>query len=104
MYGSSFCIVTRRPRLFRSRPRDEAVRPLPSELATPPVTKMCFATGTHPTSAQAGVRGRQTAQADSAQLLHVAVAHGEDGLGAERIDCDGCCVLRYPGQAPARAP
>ena len=44
MYGSSFCIVTRRPRAFSSRPSDEAVRPLPRELATPPVTKMCFAT------------------------------------------------------------
>ena len=42
MYGSSFCIVTRRPRLFNSRPNDDAVRPLPNELATPPVTKMCF--------------------------------------------------------------
>ena len=29
MYGSSFCIVTRRPRLFSSRPSDDAVRPLP---------------------------------------------------------------------------
>ena len=28
-----------------SRPSEEAVRPLPSELATPPVTKMCLATG-----------------------------------------------------------
>src|SRR4051794_27863622 len=45
MYGSSFCIVTRRPRLLRSRPRDAAASPLPSELATPPVTKMCLATG-----------------------------------------------------------
>src|SRR5262245_40350139 len=44
MYGSSFCIVTRRPRILRRRPSEEAVRPLPRELATPPVTKMCFAT------------------------------------------------------------
>src|SRR5579871_1287512 len=43
MYGSSFCMVTRRPRLFSSRPSDDAVSPLPSELDTPPVTKMCFA-------------------------------------------------------------
>ena len=42
MYGSNFCMVTRRPRNFRSRPSDEAVKPLPKELATPPVTKMCF--------------------------------------------------------------
>ena len=32
------------PRAFSSRPSDEAVRPLPRELATPPVTKMCFVT------------------------------------------------------------
>src|SRR6266508_5344716 len=43
MYGSSFCIVTRRPRDLSRRPRDAAVRPLPSDDATPPVTKMCFA-------------------------------------------------------------
>ena len=43
MYGSSFCIVTRRPLLFSRRPSEAAVRPLPKELATPPVTKMCFA-------------------------------------------------------------
>jgi hypothetical protein len=30
------------PRALSSRPSDEAVRPLPSELATPPVTKMCL--------------------------------------------------------------
>src|SRR5438552_16718065 len=45
MYGSSFCSVTRRPRLFSRRPSEEAVSPFPSELATPPVTKMCFVTG-----------------------------------------------------------
>ena len=43
MYGSSFCIVTRRPRDFRRRPSEEAVRPFPRLEATPPVTKMCFA-------------------------------------------------------------
>ena len=41
-YGSSFCIVTRRPRALSSAPRLEAVRPLPREEATPPVTKMCL--------------------------------------------------------------
>ena len=44
MYGSSFCIVTRRPRDFSRRPSEDAVRPFPRELATPPVTKMCFVT------------------------------------------------------------
>src|SRR3954470_4942995 len=43
MYGSSFCIVTRKPRDLRSRPSEEAVRPLPRLEATPPVTKTCFA-------------------------------------------------------------
>src|SRR5271154_5770201 len=33
-------MVTRRLRHLRSRPSEEAVRPLPSELETPPVTKM----------------------------------------------------------------
>src|ERR1700722_15274681 len=33
-------MVTRRPRHLRRRPREEAVSPLPSELETPPVTKM----------------------------------------------------------------
>src|SRR3954469_6447608 len=50
MYGSSFCIVTRNPLLLSSRPSEEAVRPFPSELATPPVTNMCFATGFHRTA------------------------------------------------------
>src|SRR6478735_8290925 len=42
MYGSSFCMVTRKPREVSNRPRLEAVRPLPREDATPPVTKMCL--------------------------------------------------------------
>src|SRR3954452_3956361 len=41
-YGSSFCIVTRRPRDFSRLPRLEAVSPLPSEEATPPVTNTCL--------------------------------------------------------------
>src|SRR5665648_1240730 len=40
-YGSSFCMATRMPRDRSRRPRLEAVKPLPSEEATPPVTKMC---------------------------------------------------------------
>ena len=34
-------MTTRRPRALRRFPRLEAVIPLPSEDATPPVTKMC---------------------------------------------------------------
>src|SRR5215211_2640622 len=41
-YGSSFCSETRKPRATSRLPRLDAVRPLPSEEATPPVTKRCF--------------------------------------------------------------
>src|SRR6516164_4032939 len=41
-YGSSFCMVTRSPRALSSRPRLDAVRPLPRLDATPPVTKRCL--------------------------------------------------------------
>src|SRR5256885_14458231 len=41
-YGSSFCIVTCRPRAVSNWPRLDAVRPLPSEETTPPVTKRCL--------------------------------------------------------------
>src|SRR2546426_779934 len=37
-------MVTRRPRHFSRRPREDALRPFPRELATPPVTKMCLVT------------------------------------------------------------
>src|SRR6218665_2250117 len=43
-YGSSFCMTTCRPRAVRRLPRLAAVRPLPSEETTPPVTKMCLVT------------------------------------------------------------
>ena len=42
MYGSSFCIRTLSPRFSSSMPIEALVKPLPSELTTPPVTKMCF--------------------------------------------------------------
>lgn len=42
MYGSNFCMVTFMPRLFRRRPIDAAVMPLPREDTTPPVTKIYF--------------------------------------------------------------
>src|SRR5918998_4076883 len=41
-YGSSFCMVTRRPRLESRAPSELAVSPLPSEDTTPPVTKTNF--------------------------------------------------------------
>src|SRR5689334_18628425 len=40
MYGSSFCIRTFSPRPSSSIPIDALASPLPSELTTPPVTKM----------------------------------------------------------------
>src|SRR6266536_6619000 len=46
IYGSSFCIVTRRPLLLSRRPSEEAVSPFPRLDATPPVTKMCLTTTT----------------------------------------------------------
>src|SRR5437879_3959610 len=42
MYGSNFCRRTRSPRRSRSMPIEAQVSPLPRELTTPPVTKMCF--------------------------------------------------------------
>src|SRR6478752_804722 len=45
MYGSSFIIVTRRPRASRIAASDAAVIPLPSEDTTPPVTKIRGVTG-----------------------------------------------------------
>src|SRR6056297_1977496 len=42
MYGSNFCMRTRRPRCSSSIPIEALVSPLPKELTTPPVTKMCF--------------------------------------------------------------
>src|SRR5438128_4085802 len=72
MYGSSFCSVTRRPLLLSSRPRDEAVRPLPRLLATPPVTKMCLVTGSQPTAAlRAGGTMPLTSALDCGRLLRL---------------------------------
>ncbi len=57
-YGSSFCMVTRRPRALSRAPRLEAVRPLPREEATPPVTKMCLVVVDVGCIAKGGSRGR----------------------------------------------
>ena len=37
-----FCIVTFKPRETNKFPKEEAVRPLPRDDATPPVTKICL--------------------------------------------------------------
>src|SRR5579859_4527848 len=60
-YGSSFFIVTRRPRSLSRRPRLEAVRPLPRLEATPPVTNTCL------------VRTGRGVSADVAKLAPVVV-------------------------------
>src|SRR6476620_6316595 len=52
-YGSSFCIVTRSPRALSRLLRLDAVRPLPSEEATPPVTNRCLVACATPTDHQA---------------------------------------------------
>src|SRR5271165_1295706 len=41
-YGSNFCMITRNPRCSSKVPSAAAARPLPSELTTPPVTKIYF--------------------------------------------------------------
>src|ERR1700691_284755 len=41
-YGSTFCIVTCSPRAVSNCPRLLAVRPLPSDETTPPLTKRCL--------------------------------------------------------------
>src|SRR5579883_463441 len=41
-YGSSFCSLTRNPLFSNNMPIEAEVSPLPSELTTPPVTKMCL--------------------------------------------------------------
>src|SRR5690348_17158704 len=91
-YGSSFCITTRSPRAVSRLPRLEAVRPLPSEDATPPVTKMCLVVRAVGANACSRVvcRGRADRRADqqSDQAIHgipryhlVAVAPGPHPAG-----------------------
>src|SRR5690606_2022756 len=96
---SSFCIVTRRPRDLRSRPREEAVRPLPKELATPPVTKMCLVTELQPTAPSPRIRGMRRSPVSLPRSLSprivlsrrfspwfvapCATNHGENGSGGE---------------------
>src|SRR5579884_2016126 len=52
MYGSNFWRRTRRPRCSSSMPIEAQVRPLPRELTTPPVTKMCLLMSPCPRAAQ----------------------------------------------------
>src|SRR5687767_1240952 len=78
MYGSNFCSRTRRPRCSSNMPIDAQVRPLPSELTTPPVTKMCLATLCFP-STRYPVESfhRVSYQRDDSRLAASDVAIGE---------------------------
>src|SRR5438128_3267268 len=58
MYGSNFCSRTVSPRRSSSMPMEAAVRPLPNELTTPPVTKMCLAM-IHPEEGENLVRAKK---------------------------------------------
>src|SRR5262245_10687641 len=81
MYGSIFCIATLRPCCSSSIPRLAQVRPLPRELVTPPVTKMCF-------TARGGRVGSVTGPVSSsrAALLRNARASDELVVVLARVD------------------
>src|SRR6478735_7360171 len=94
-YGSSFCIVTRRPRAFRRLPRLEAVRPLPREEATPPVTNRCLGVCV---AAKRGSRGLAASEGrDPSGPRETRLTAGPDGPCddvpvsapevAQRVDC-----------------
>src|SRR5215831_2940654 len=46
MYGSSFTMVTLRPRASRMAPKEAAAMPFPNEETTPPVTNTNWVIGT----------------------------------------------------------
>src|SRR5918996_5390525 len=106
-YGSSFCIVTRRPRERSRRPRLEAVRPLPSEEATPPVTNTCLVgcdpaasfTGLHPIPG----RGRSLLYRVLPRRsgLRGSVPRSRDLEQFPRV-CQGRVGVREAGQHPAQ--
>src|SRR5688572_6445930 len=54
MYGSSLRMETRWPRALRMRPTDAVTMPLPTELTTPPVTKMYFVMSALPRGGERG--------------------------------------------------
>src|SRR5918995_1130972 len=99
MYGSSFCSVTRSPRLLSSRPSEEAVSPLPRLDATPPVTKMCLATTTS-ASSDPSPGARELSQ-NSRSLRHHDHAH-RDHRGEVR-NCTGGHHPSYHGMPPRDA-
>src|ERR1035437_5668807 len=100
-YGSSFCMVTLSPRATSKEPRLDAVRPLPKEDTTPPVTKMClvfsvFPTGLQPICGSALHRWRPTPWRAAVSVTPVrdpAVLDGGPRLG-----------MSAPQSAPTRPP
>src|SRR5579859_2685111 len=86
-YGSSFCIVTRKPRALSSDPRLEAVSPLPKDEATPPVTKRCLVGQLLP----AGVRSTEVHANTSPRACVESGTRRADGTHlAERVLGFGC--------------
>src|SRR3954451_3699706 len=84
-YGSSFCIVTRRPRDFSRLPRLEAVSPLPSEEATPPVTKTCLVGWLDTKGAPVGVVRGGADPADEALVQYIST--GFDPIKKTGLPC-----------------
>src|SRR5689334_13597721 len=82
-------MVTRNPRDLSNRPREEAVMPFPRELATPPVTKMCFVTRqpsveTHTHASAGAATGTET----------MTGAHGTTGAPPDRAWVRRCSAVR----------
>src|SRR4029079_18691929 len=106
MYGSSFCMVTRSPRAFNSRPSEEAVRPFPRLDATPPVTKMCFTTSGEGSSRHARIRGRSATRVWTVTEATTTVESTADTDRSARVDLLwlslAAVVLRLPAVLSSR--
>ena len=111
MYGSSFCIVTRRPRALSRRPSEEAVIPLPSETGhatgdedvlgqrrTSVSESFDAATGEHPTPRPPVPRASGRRGPAAAGLGNLRASHGHrhdhPRLGPHR---PGAAARRRPG-------
>src|SRR5688572_10455865 len=90
MYGSNFCIETFRPMLSRSIAMLEQVRPLPSELTTPPVTKMCLVTvSPHCSGVLVGACERISQTSDFRQLT----SERSDQFEVRSLESESECLL-----------